>query len=71
MLHANSYSYVDICVYKAKYIYVILCVLVLHRTRWINANGQFYKSLNAVVIGTDETQFGLIQNIYIADCKFT
>ena len=44
---------------------------MLHRTRWIKANGQFYKPLNAVVIGTDVDcpQFGVIQNIYIADCK--
>jgi len=44
---------------------------VLYRTRWIKANGQLYKPLNAVIIGTDEDypQFGVIQNIYIADCK--
>ena len=44
---------------------------MLHRTRWIKANGQLYKPLNAVVIGTDEDcpQFGVIQNIYIAECK--
>ena len=71
MLHTNSYTYLDICEHIAKYAYVIICILVLHRTRWIKANGQFYKPLNAVVIGTDEDcpQFGVIQNIYIADCK--
>ena len=44
---------------------------VYYRTRWIKTNGQLYKPPNAVVIGNDEDypQFGVIQNIYIADCK--
>ena len=43
----------------------------MHRTRWIKTNGQLYKPLNAVVTGIDEDypQFGVIQNIYIANCK--
>lgn len=41
------------------------------RTRWIKTNGQFYKPFNAVVMGIDEDypQFGVIQNIYIANCR--
>ena len=53
-------------------IYVYNLHICIYRTRWIKTNGQLYKPLNAVVTGIDEDsdpQFGVIQNIYIADCK--